>query len=397
MFEVRCSMLKNTKQTSFFANFDKFLFKTSDFESPKGTRSVASHFEPALTENGHFPILKSMNSNKTTSGEPILVTGGAGYIGSHVVRDLGENGFHPVVLDNLSSGKPGAVLAGELIRGDVADAELVGSLLRKHAIRCVMHFAAFIQVGESVHLPLKYYENNSFNCLRLLKACLENGVENFIFSSTAAVYGMPETVPVDEKAPLLPINPYGSSKLVSEMLLRDTAAANPGFRYVALRYFNAAGSDRQTRIGQDYRQPTHLLTLALKTALGQFPRLEVFGTDYPTPDGTAIRDYIHVDDLAGAHLLALKHLKSGGDSRVFNCGYGIGHSVLDVVAAAKRVTGIDFPVVHAARRPGDPGALVADAGAIRRELGWAPKVPHLDKIVASAWNWEKKLAAAQKK
>ncbi len=337
-----------------------------------------------------------MNSNNTTPGEPILVTGGAGYIGSHVVRDLGENGFYPVVLDNLSSGKAEAVLAGELVRGDVADAELVGSLLRRHAIRSVMHFAAFIQVGESVRLPLKYYENNSFNCLRLLKACLENGVENFIFSSTAAVYGMPETVPVDEKAPLLPINPYGGSKLVSEMLLRDTAAANPSFRYVALRYFNAAGADRQARLGQDYRQPTHLLTLALKTALGQYPRLDVFGTDYPTPDGTAIRDYIHVDDLAGAHLLALKHLKGGGGSRVFNCGYGIGHSVLDVVAAAKRVTGIDFPVVHAGRRPGDPAALVADSGAIRRELGWAPKVPGLDEIVASAWNWEKKLAAGRK-
>ncbi len=337
-----------------------------------------------------------MDSRIKTSGEPILVTGGAGYIGSHVVRDLGERGFHPIVLDNLSSGKPEAVLHGELVRGDVADSELVGSLLRKHAIGSIMHFAAFIQVGESVAQPLKYYENNSFNCLRLIKACLENGVKNFIFSSTAAVYGMPEKVPVDEKAPLLPINPYGASKLVSEMLLRDASAANPGFRYVALRYFNAAGADRQSRLGQDYRQPTHLMTRALKTALGQFPRLEVFGTDYPTPDGTAIRDYIHVDDLAAAHLLALKFLQSGGTSRVFNCGYGIGHSVLDVIASAKKVTGIDFPVVHAARRPGDPAALVSDAGAIRRELGWDPIVPHLDEIVSSAWNWEKKLAAARK-
>ena len=332
----------------------------------------------------------------TGKGEPILVTGGAGYIGSHVVRDLGAKGYRPVVLDNLSSGKPGAVLAGELVRGDIADMELVGSLLRRHAIRSVMHFAAYIQVGESVVLPLKYYENNSCNCLRLLQACLENGVENFIFSSTAAVYGMPRKVPVDEKAPLLPINPYGGSKLVSEMLLRDTAAANPGFRYVALRYFNAAGADRQARIGQDYRQPTHLLTRALKTALGQYPCLEVFGTDYPTPDGTAIRDYIHVDDLAAAHLLALEFLKTKKQSRVFNCGYGIGHSVLDVVAAAKRVTGIDFPVTRAPRRPGDPAALVAEAGLIRGELGWAPPVPHLDEIVASAWNWEKKLAGTKK-
>jgi len=332
----------------------------------------------------------------TGKGEPILVTGGAGYIGSHVVRDLGAKGYRPVVLDNLSSGKPGAVLAGELVRGDVADMELVGSLLRRHAIRSVMHFAAYIQVGESVVQPLKYYENNSCNCLRLLQACLENGVENFIFSSTAAVYGMPRKVPVDEKAPLLPINPYGGSKLVSEMLLRDTAAANPGFRYVALRYFNAAGADRQARIGQDYRQPTHLLTRALKTALGQYPCLEVFGSDYPTPDGTAIRDYIHVDDLAAAHLLALEFLKTKKQSRVLNCGYGIGHSVLDVVAAAKRVTGIDFPVTRAPRRPGDPAALVAEAGLIRGELGWAPPVPHLDEIVASAWNWEKKLAGTKK-
>jgi len=330
------------------------------------------------------------------SGEPILVTGGAGYIGSHVVRDLGARGYRPLVLDNLSSGHAEAVLCGELVRGDVADSELLGSLMRTFAIRSVMHFAAFIQVGESVDQPLKYYENNSFNCLRLIKACLENGVENFIFSSTAAVYGMPEKVPVDETAPLLPINPYGGSKLVSEMLLRDAAAANPGFRYVALRYFNAAGADRQARLGQDYRQPTHLLTRALKTALGLYPKLEVFGTDYPTPDGTAIRDYIHVDDLAGAHMLALEFLKAEKQSRVFNCGYGIGHSVLDVVAAAKKVTGVDFPVVHASRRPGDPAALVADAGAIRRELGWNPDVPRLDEIVASARNWEKKLAAARK-
>ncbi len=333
-----------------------------------------------------------MKDNKPASGEPILVTGGAGYIGSHIVRDLGERGYRPVVLDDLSSGHAQAVLYGELIRGDVGDSELLASILRKFSIRSVMHFAAFIQVGESVSQPLKYYENNSFNCLRLVKACLENGVENFIFSSTAAVYGMPKKVPVDEKAPLLPINPYGGSKLVSEMILRDAAAANPGFRYVALRYFNAAGADRQARLGQDYRQPTHLLTLALKTALGRFPKLEVFGTDYPTPDGTAIRDYIHVDDLAGAHLLALEFLKTAKQSRVYNCGYGIGHSVLDVIAAAKRVTGIDFPVVHAARRPGDPAALVANAGLIRRELGWKPDVPHLDEIVASAWAWEKKLA-----
>ncbi len=336
-----------------------------------------------------------MNSPKTASGEAILVTGGAGYIGSHVVRDLGEKGYRPIVLDNLSSGHAEAVLCGELVRGEVGDNEFVAALLRRHSIRSVLHFAAFIQVEESVRQPLKYYENNSFSCLRLLKACLENGVRHFIFSSTAAVYGIPERVPVAETARLLPINPYGGSKLVSEMLLRDAAAAHSGFRYVALRYFNAAGADRRARLGQDYRQPTHLLTRALKTALGRFPRLEVFGTDYPTADGTAVRDYIHVDDLAAAHLLALEYLKAGGGSRVFNCGYGVGHSVLDVIAAAKRVTGIDFAVLHAGRRAGDPAALVADPAAIRRELGFSPQVPALDDIVASAWNWEKKLAAPQ--
>lgn len=337
-----------------------------------------------------------MNSPKTASGEPVLVTGGAGYIGSHVVRDLGEKGYRPIVLDNLSSGHAEAVLCGELVRGDVGDSERVAALLRRHAIRSVLHFAAFIQVEESVRQPLRYYENNSFNCLRLLKACLENGVEHFIFSSTAAVYGIPERVPVAETAPLQPINPYGASKLVSEMLLRDAAAVQPGLRYVALRYFNAAGADRRARLGQDYPRPTHLLTRALKTALGEFPRLEVFGIDYPTTDGTAVRDYIHVDDLASAHLLALEYLMAGGKSRAFNCGYGIGHSVLEVIDAAKRVTGIDFPVFHAGRRAGDPATLVADSTAIRRELGWSPRVPALDDIVASAWQWENKLAASRR-
>jgi UDP-glucose 4-epimerase len=337
-----------------------------------------------------------MNNNKKASGEPLLVTGGAGYIGSHVVRDLGEHGYRPIVYDNLSSGRAEAVLCGELIRGDIADTELLCSVIRKYEIKSVMHFAAFIQVNESVSQPLNYYENNSFNCLRLLKCCLENGVENFIFSSTAAVYGMPERVPVDEKAALLPINPYGSSKLVSEMMLADTAVANPGFRYVALRYFNAVGADKQSRLGQNYHQPTHLLTLALKTALGQYPGLRVFGTDYATPDGTAIRDYIHVDDLASAHLLALEFLKTAKQSRIFNCGYGRGYSVLEVIRAAKKVTGIDFQVELTGRRPGDPEKLIADSGLIRSELGWIPQYHDLDEIIRTAWNWEIKLAAKNK-
>jgi UDP-glucose 4-epimerase len=334
--------------------------------------------------------------DKTEKSEPILVTGGAGYIGSHVVRDLGERGYRPIVFDNLSSGSAEAVLYGELIRADIADTELLCSVINKYGIKSVMHFAASIQVGESVSLPLNYYENNSFNCLRLLKCCLGNKVENFIFSSTAAVYGMPDRVPVDEKAALLPINPYGSSKLVSEMMLADTAVANPGFRYVALRYFNAVGADRQSRLGQNYHQPTHLLTLALKTALGQYPGLRVFGTDYTTPDGTAIRDYIHVDDLAGAHLLALEFLKTAQQSRIYNCGYGRGYSVLDIIAAVKKVTGIDFKVSFAGRRPGDPEILIADSSLIRRELGWMPQYQDLDEIITTAWNWEKKLAVSKK-
>jgi len=332
-------------------------------------------------------------TGKDKKGEYILVTGGAGYIGSHVVRDLGEHGYRPIIYDNLSSGRAEAVLCGELIRGDLAETELLCSVIRKYDIKSVMHFAAFIQVNESVSLPLNYYENNSFNCLRLIKCCLENQVENFIFSSTAAVYGMPDKIPVDEKTPLLPINPYGSSKLVSEMMLADTAAANPGFRYVALRYFNAVGADKQSRLGQNYHRPTHLLTLALKTALGRYPGLQVFGTDYATPDGTAIRDYIHVDDLASAHLLALKFLKTEKQSRIFNCGYGRGYSVLEVIKAAKKVTGIDFKVELAGRRPGDPESLIADSSLIRRELGWTPQFQDLDEIISTAWNWEKKLAA----
>ena len=221
-----------------------------------------------------------------------------------------------------------------------------------------MHFAAFIQVNESVSLPLKYYENNSFNCLRLLNAAWKTGWKILFFLRPPPFTACPNGSRWTKKPPLLPINPYGSSKLVSEMMLRDTAAANPGFRYVALRYFNAVGADRQGRLGQNYSQPTHLLTLALKTALGQFPSLQVFGTDYSTPDGTAIRDYIHVDDLASAHLLALEFLKTGRQSRIYNCGYGIGYSVLDVIAAAKRVTGIDFtvgPCRPPARRPRNTG------------------------------------------
>ena len=320
--------------------------------------------------------------------ENILVTGGAGYIGSHIVRDLGQKGFNPVVYDNLSTGNRDNILYGDFILGDVGDTSPVKETIRKYNIKSVIHFAAFIVVSESVSQPLKYYENNSLNTFKLVKACIETGIENFVFSSTAAVYGIPETVPVPETALMNPINPYGKSKVVTEMLLKDVSLAYPGFNYIALRYFNVAGADREARIGQNYKTPTHLMTLALRTALGDFPYLNIFGTDYNTPDGTAVRDYIHIDDLSHAHLLALDYLKAEKQSRVFNCGYGMGRSVLEVVEASKKITGIDFPTKSAERRPGDPPQLVADSSLIQKELGWKPRFNDLHYILETAWQWE---------
>jgi UDP-glucose 4-epimerase len=242
-----------------------------------------------------------------------------------------------------------------------------------------------------VRAPLKYYRNNTVNALGLLEVLQEVGIGRFIFSSTAAVYGEPEVIPVREDTPQQPINPYGASKMMSERLLADLAQADPGFRYVALRYFNVAGADSRSRIGQAYRNATHLITRALKTAKGEYDKLQVFGTDYPTPDGTCIRDYIHVDDLAAAHLVALRHLLGGGASEIFNCGYGHGYSVREVIEVAKRVTGVDFLVEEAPRREGDPPALVADSGRIRRSLDWQPVHDDLEFIIGTAWEWEKEL------
>jgi len=323
--------------------------------------------------------------------ENVLVTGGAGYIGSHIVRDLGENGYNPVVLDNLSMGNRDAVLCGDFYEGDVADDKLVSRLISEHKIKSVIHFAAFIQVEESVGDPLKYYYNNSIKSFKLIRNCVKNGIENFVFSSTAAVYGMPDKVPADENTPLVPINPYGDSKLFTEKVLRDTSAAVDKFNYIALRYFNVAGSDKQVRIGQNYKKPTHLITLALRAALGDYPSLKVFGTDYNTADGTAVRDYIHVDDLSMAHLLSLKFLKERKESRVLNCGYGRGSSVREVVKAAKKITGVDFKVEDAPRRAGDAPELTADSSKIREELKWVPKSDDLELIIKNAWDWEKKL------
>jgi UDP-glucose 4-epimerase len=322
----------------------------------------------------------------------ILVTGGAGYIGSHVVRQLGERGERVLVLDNLSTGQRDAVLHGELIVGDTGDAELVERILRQNDVQAVMHFAAHIVVPESVADPLKYYLNNTANTRNLLACCERAGIRHFIFSSTAAVYGIPGTIPVAEDAPLEPINPYGRSKLMSEWMLRDVAAAG-GMKHVILRYFNVAGADPQGRIGQSTPAATHLIKVACEAATGQREQVEIFGTDYPTPDGSGVRDYIHVEDLAAAHLAALDYLRAGGDSTVLNCGYGHGYSVREVLEMVQRVAGCRLNIVESPRRPGDPPALTADATRIRGALGWRPQYDDLEQIVSSALAWERRLAA----
>lgn len=326
-----------------------------------------------------------------SGGERVLVTGGAGYVGSHVALALCEAGVPVVVLDDLSTGRRDCVPAGAaFVAGDVGDAALLESLLHRHAITAVMHFAGSIVVPESVTRPLDYYRNNTANALTLIRACVGAGVGRFIFSSTAAVYGMPETLPIDEDTPARPINPYGLSKLMTELMLRDAAAAHD-LRYVALRYFNVAGADPAGRSGQCTPVATHLIKIACQAATGQRPGLSLYGDDYPTPDGTCIRDYVHVADLADAHVAALRHLAAGGPSRVFNCGYGRGYSVREVLDAVQRVTGRRLAVTVAPRRAGDPPALVANADRIVRELGWTPRRADLDGIVATAFAWEERL------
>ncbi|ACH40214.1 UDP-glucose/UDP-N-acetylglucosamine 4-epimerase [Citrifermentans bemidjiense Bem] len=326
----------------------------------------------------------------------ILVTGGAGYIGSHVVRQLSEAGHEVIVFDNLSTGSADALINGErLIVGDLADEKKIGEVLRETGCKSVLHFAAAIVAPESVLLPLKYYSNNTRNTLNLIKACVDNQVERFIFSSTAAVYGIPEGGHAAEDSPTVPINPYGTSKLMSEWMLRDAAFAY-GFSYVALRYFNVAGADPQARMGQRTPDATHLIKVACQAALGMRDSVSIFGTDYNTPDGTGIRDYIHIEDLAAAHLYALKYLEQGGTSSTINVGYGQGGSVREVIKVVKEVSGVDFKVVEGPRRPGDPADLVAVADRIRSVLGWTPRYNSLRTIIEDAWRWEKKLFEKQK-
>jgi UDP-glucose 4-epimerase len=319
-----------------------------------------------------------------------LVTGGAGYIGSHVVRQLGEAGERIVVLDNLGKGFRQAVTAGDLVVGEVGDYGLVSRLMADHHVDTVMHFAAHTIVPESVALPLKYYGNNTCSTRTLLQACLENGVRHFVFSSTAAVYGIPEGGYAGEDSPTRPINAYGTSKLMSEWMLRDVAAVN-ALRYVALRYFNVAGSDPGGRIGQATPGATLLTKVACEAMVGKRPHVSIFGTDYPTPDGTGIRDYIHVEDLATAHLDALEYLRKDGGSTVLNVGYGHGYSVRQVLESVERVAGKRLNVKEEPRRAGDPPALVARADRIRTELGWRPRLDDLDTIVTTALKWEQRL------
>jgi UDP-glucose 4-epimerase len=321
----------------------------------------------------------------------ILITGGAGYIGSHVLRQLHERGAEAlVVLDNLSTGFRSAVGTSRLVVGDTGDRELVERLLREHGITTVMHFAAHTVVPESVSNPLKYYGNNTCSTRTLLQCCQAAGVKEFVFSSTAAVYGTPPGGVAAEDSPTQPINPYGTSKLMSEWMLRDLAAAS-SLRYVVLRYFNVAGSDPGGRIGQSTLNGTLLTKVACETAVGKRPHVSIFGTDYPTADGTGVRDYIHVEDLAAAHLRALDYLRSGGESRTLNCGYGHGYSVREVISAVDRVHGQPIRTVEGPRRAGDPPTLVARADQIRQVLGWSPQFDNLESIVASQLAWEQRL------
>jgi UDP-glucose 4-epimerase len=325
----------------------------------------------------------------------ILVTGGAGYIGSHMVHELHDAGEQVVVLDNLSTGFRFLLPSGvPMVVGNTGDQELVTKIITQHHVDAIIHFAASIVVPDSISDPLSYYRNNTINTALLLQAAVAAGVRQFIFSSTAAVYGNPDIVPVQENARANPISPYGTSKLMSEILLHDTARAH-ALRFVVLRYFNVAGADPKMRTGQATPQATHLIKVTSETVLGQREKLNVFGTDYPTPDGTCIRDYIHVSDLVRAHSAALAYLRRGGTNATFNCGYGHGYSVLEVIETARRVSGRNFTVDYAARRPGDPASLVADVSRIHAALDWRPLYDNLDTIVSHALAWERRLATKQ--
>lgn len=319
----------------------------------------------------------------------ILVVGGAGYIGSEINKELNSNGYQTVVFDNLSSGHRESVKWGEFVQGDLNNLEDIRGVFNKYKFEAVLDFAAFIEVGESVINPQKYYYNNLVCTLNLLQVMKEFNVNKIIFSSTAATFGEPKYIPIDEKHPQWPINPYGWTKLMIERVFADYDVAY-GLRYVALRYFNACGANPEADIGENHNQESHLIPLILDAAIGKRENIKIFGTDYPTPDGTCIRDYIHVVDLASAHLLALKHLLDGGESRQYNLGNGMGFSVREVINAVKKVTGKEFTVLEVERRAGDPPILIASSEKIKKEFGWTPKHTEIEEIVATAWKWHQK-------
>jgi UDP-arabinose 4-epimerase len=319
----------------------------------------------------------------------ILVTGGAGYIGSHACKALAKAGYRPIAYDNLSYGHAWATKWGPLERGDILDRSRLDEVLKQYNPIAVMHFAAFTYVGESVADPGKYYRNNVAGSLTLLEAMRDSKIDSIVFSSTAATYGIPESAPIREDAPQRPINPYGASKLMVERMIQDFAAAHK-LKFVMLRYFNASGADPDNQIGEDHTPETHLIPLALDAATGRRPNLTVFGSDYDTPDGTCVRDYIHVTDLAAAHICALEALKGGRPSAAYNLGNGLGASVQQVIDTAERVTGLTIPVVRGERRPGDPATLITDSSKAQQELGWVPAITDLGQIIATAWAWHQR-------
>jgi UDP-glucose 4-epimerase len=322
----------------------------------------------------------------------VLVTGGAGYIGSHTIKQLGEAGYEIIVYDNLSTGITSNLTYGKLVLGDLADRSELARVFAEHNFDAVLHFAASISVPDSIVQPLAYYSNNTANTLNLLHCCQEFEVNKLIFSSTAAVYGQPETNPITEETVPQPLNPYGSSKLMSERLIRDYAVAS-NLRYVILRYFNVAGAEVSGKLGQSGKKANHLIKVACDAALGRRPDVSIFGTDFDTPDGTGIRDYIHVDDLARAHVDALAYLNSDSSSQILNCGYGQGYSVREVIEKVKEISGVNFTVIEAERRAGDPACVISAADRITKVLNWQPRYNNLDLIVRTALDWEKKLSS----